>query len=316
MRDDVEKEPLHIKYRPKTFEEIIGSEEIVNAIRGRLGVVHVYLFHGPRGCGKTTLARIIAGELGASPFDIYELDAATNRGINEVKLLKASVPLCSMSGGRKVYIIDEAHQLTGDAKDALLKTLEEPPPHVYFILCTTEPGKVTSTIKSRAKAGEYKVEPLSRRDAFALVERVMAEEEIELSPVVSRALVNVGEGIPRELLGLLEKIQDCSEQDALKLLEHGRIITTSVKAVIDAFLAAKPWSEVRGLLNALSEGPEEMRRMLLGYMAKRVMESDNPSRAYIVLEEFSQPFFSSESENRALLALSAYRAVMRINGGG
>lgn len=307
-------QPLHLKYRPQTFEEFQGGEEIVNSVRSKLGTVHVYLFHGSRGCGKTTLARLIARELGADAFDIYELDAATNRGINEVKTLKASVSLCAMGGGCKVYIIDECHQLTGDAKDALLKTLEEPPSHVYFILCTTELGKVTPTIRSRAKAGEYQVEPLSRRDATALLERVMGAEGLEVSPTVFRALLNVGEGIPRELLGLLEKVQGCSEADALKLLEHGRVVTTPVKAVIDALLSGKSWSEVRGLLNAVTEGPEDIRRVLLGYMAKVVMGNDNPTRAYIVLEEFSQPFFSSESENRAMLALSAYRTVARIKG--
>jgi DNA polymerase-3 subunit gamma/tau len=166
---------LYRKYRPKMFREVVGQESAVGVLRasydaGRLG--HAYLFSGPRGCGKTTAARLLAkivncpnasgGEpccecesckavTGGSHMDVMEIDGASNRGIDQIRELKSHVGLAPFMGGSKVYILDEVHMLTAEAFNALLKTLEEPPSSVMFIFATTEPHKVPATIRSRCQ---------------------------------------------------------------------------------------------------------------------------------------------------------------------
>ncbi len=140
---------LYRKYRPKTFDEVLGQDHIVDVLKGavkagRIG--HAYLFSGPRGTGKTSVARILAREIGCHEHDLMEIDAASNRGIDDIRSLRESVYTVPLRGACKVYIIDEAHMITKDAANAFLKTLEEPPKHVVFILATTEPQKLLETI--------------------------------------------------------------------------------------------------------------------------------------------------------------------------
>ncbi|NVN97008.1 AAA family ATPase, partial [Candidatus Nomurabacteria bacterium] len=150
---------LYRKYRPENWGEVIGQDHIVKAIDGALKagkVSHAYLLCGPRGTGKTTIARIIASELGSSVNDIYELDAASNRGIDDVRSIRDSVQTMPFDSKYKIYILDEVHMFTKDAWNALLKTIEEPPKHVIFILATTELEKVPETIVSRCQSFIFK----------------------------------------------------------------------------------------------------------------------------------------------------------------
>ena len=143
---------LYRKYRPQSFDQVLGQDHIVKVLQTSLQkneISHAYLFAGSRGTGKTSIARIFAKELGTSPNDLYEIDAASYRGINEMKELLAGISTLPFDSEYKIYILDEAHQLTRDAFNVLLKTLEEPPKHVIFILATTELHKVIPTIVSR-----------------------------------------------------------------------------------------------------------------------------------------------------------------------
>lgn len=136
---------LYRKYRPKSFDEVLGQSHIVDILKSavRAGrVSHAYLFAGPRGTGKTSVARILAGEIGCVDIDLIEIDAASSRGIDEIRALREAVHFAPLRGPVKVYIIDEVHMLTKEAVNALLKTLEEPPKHVIFVLATTELEKV------------------------------------------------------------------------------------------------------------------------------------------------------------------------------
>ncbi|MDO8619932.1 MAG: AAA family ATPase, partial [bacterium] len=136
---------LYRKYRPQSFKEVLGQEHVVEALEGaiKLGrVAHAYLFCGSRGTGKTSVARILANALGTSESDLYEIDAASNRGIDDIRLLREGVSSVPFESKYKIYIVDEVHMLTKEAFNALLKTLEEPPAHVIFILATTELEKV------------------------------------------------------------------------------------------------------------------------------------------------------------------------------
>ncbi|HJH07512.1 MAG TPA: DNA polymerase III subunit gamma/tau, partial [Fusobacterium ulcerans] len=172
---------LYRKYRPKNFEEIAGQKEIVKTLKASLRngkTSHAYLFTGPRGVGKTTIARLIAKGVNClengitdepcnkcenclsindgSFMDMIEIDAASNRGIDEIRQLKEKINYQPSKGRKKIYIIDEVHMLTKEAFNALLKTLEEPPEHVIFILATTEADKILPTIISRCQRYDFK----------------------------------------------------------------------------------------------------------------------------------------------------------------
>ena len=146
------------KYRPKKFDEVIGQDHIVNILKNAVTqkrIAHAYLFSGPRGTGKTTLARILAKEAGCFEEDIVEIDAASQRGIDEARALREAVYILPLRSPFKVYIIDEVHMLTKEAFNALLKTLEEPPRHTIFILATTELIKVPDTVVSRTQHFQF-----------------------------------------------------------------------------------------------------------------------------------------------------------------
>src|SRR3990167_369553 len=150
---------LYRKYRPASFDDIRGDQEVVAVLRAAVAqgkVAHAYLFAGGRGTGKTSMARILARALGTSEQDIYEMDAASNRGIDEIRELREGVATLPFESKYKFYIIDEAHALTRDAWGALLKTLEEPPAHAIFVLATTELDRVPETILSRCQTFNFK----------------------------------------------------------------------------------------------------------------------------------------------------------------
>ena len=150
---------LYRTYRPKTFKEVVGQEQITNALAEQIKekkVAHAYLFAGSRGLGKTSIARIFARELGTSERDIYEIDAASNNSVDDIRSLTENVYTLPFESPYKVYILDEAHMLSKGAWNAFLKTLEEPPAYVIFILATTELSKVPETVQSRCQVYELR----------------------------------------------------------------------------------------------------------------------------------------------------------------
>ena len=218
---------LYRRYRPTRFSEVRGQEHLVSALRNavtedRLG--HAYLFSGPRGTGKTSTARILAKVLncenpaGGEPccvcdsclsidagtsFDVHELDAASNNGVDAIRDLISSASLAT-PGHYKVYILDEVHMLSTAASNALLKTLEEPPSHVIFVLATTDPQKVLPTIRSRTQ--HFEVHLLSAADLEGLVDHVVADAGLELSPEGRAYVLRVGAGSARDTLSALDRV--------------------------------------------------------------------------------------------------------------
>ncbi len=198
---------LYRKYRPETFDDVVGQEHIVTLLKNSIKnkkISHAYLFCGGRGTGKTTVARIVAKEIGCNPEDIIEIDAASNRGIDEVRELREAVRTSPFSSPYKVYIVDEAHMLTKEAANALLKTLEEPPSHVIFILATTDPDKLPQTIVSRCQKIEFK-----QPDHKLLSDRILhvaKEEGNTLENESAELIARHGKGSYRDALGILEQV--------------------------------------------------------------------------------------------------------------
>lgn len=208
---------LYRKYRPKKFEEVLGQDHIVNVLEDSVKkekVSHAYLFVGSRGTGKTSLARIFADALEVSHSDIYEIDAASNRGIDDIRELRDGVRVLPFDSKYKVYIIDEVHMLSKDAWGALLKTLEEPPKHVIFILATTEFHKVPDTIISRCQVFNFKrpTELILKNMITSVVEK----EGFELEGGVAELLAILGDGSFRDTLGVLQKVLNFNKGKKVK----------------------------------------------------------------------------------------------------
>ncbi len=214
---------LYRKYRPETFSDVVGQDQAVNLLVSSIKqkkISHAYLFCGGRGTGKTTVARIVARDIGCNPEDIIEIDAASNRGIDEIRALRDAVRTSPFSSPYKVYIVDEAHMLTKEAANALLKTLEEPPSHVVFILATTDPEKLPQTIVSRCQKVVF-----NQPDLKVLADRLISvaeKEDRRLSVETAELIARHGKGSYRDALGILEQVLSISG----KIIKHDDVVTT------------------------------------------------------------------------------------------
>lgn len=207
MKKDKPTGVLYRKYRPQKFAEVVGEDHVVKVLEGaiKLGnISHAYLFSGSRGTGKTSVARILAHEVGTSKNDLYEMDAASTNGVDDIRELNESVHTLPFESKYKVYIIDEAHMLSKSAWNAFLKTLEEPPAHVIFILATTELEKVPETVVSRCQTFVFKQPNQSILKDFA--QTIAKKEGVILAPDTAELVALLGDGSFRDAHGILEKV--------------------------------------------------------------------------------------------------------------
>ncbi|MEK9158179.1 MAG: DNA polymerase III subunit gamma/tau [Patescibacteria group bacterium] len=286
---------LYRKYRPQIFSQLVGQEHVVKTLEGALSsgrVGHAYLFTGPRGTGKTTMARIFAKALNCVKFsekgavvpcnvcdaclavnnnqslDLIEIDAASNRGIDEIRALKESAQVSAPSGGYKVFLIDEVHMLTKDSFNALLKILEEPPAHVVFILATTEPHKILATVLSRVQRFDFK--RLTPSEIVDKLKTVAKAEKIQIDDEALFAIAKSSDGALRDAEVALTKIRS--------MLPAGPI-------------GEKEASQVLGLIPS-SYHPKFLNSLVSGDQASAVALIHDIHDAGMDLEHFVKEFIS------------------------
>jgi len=241
---------LYRKYRPASFDDIRGDQEVVAVLRAAVKqgkVAHAYLFAGGRGTGKTSMARILARALGVSEQDMYEMDAASNRGIDEIRDLREGVATLPFESKYKFYIIDEAHALTRDAWGALLKTLEEPPAHAIFVLATTELDRVPETILSRCQTFNFK-KP-SHETLKQLVLDVAKKEGASLEPAAAELIALMGESAYRDTLGILQKVLTVSSDKKLTEAEVAKVVGAPAGGLVNNFLTALAAKNIEAALD-------------------------------------------------------------------
>lgn len=285
---------LHLKYRPRSLKRVRGNSELVSSLNAILesgNAPHSFLLAGPTGCGKTTIARIIANKLNCTGFDLHEVNTADMRGIDTVRDIIQKSQYYPTECDVTVWIIDECHKLTNDAQNALLKILEEPPDHVYFVLCTTEPQKLLPTIKGRCS--QFQVKALTDSEMSSLLKYVVQKEGDDVTEEVYEIIIRDSGGLPRNALQILEQVLHAPEEDRTKVAEHAQFEYSQAIELCRVLMKKAPWKSVRNILKGLKEQEAEtIRRIVLGYCQSVLLNGDD-LQAGAVMEEFINPFYDS-----------------------
>lgn len=243
---------LYRAYRPSSFDEVRGQAQVTDTLKAAIKnkkIGHAYLFHGGRGTGKTSVARIFAKELGVTDKDLYEIDAASNTSVDDIRELREGVNVVPFDSPYKLYIIDEAHMLSKAAFNAFLKTLEEPPAHVIFVLATTEREKIPDTIQSRCEVYTFK-QP-SREMLAEIVGDVAKSEGYSMERGASELIAMLAEGSFRDALSILQKILTISSDKKVEVAEVLKVVGAPKNEVVRQILGSIAHADAAAALAAL-----------------------------------------------------------------
>lgn len=300
------------KYRPKGWDGVLGNETTVRSLRkvlSRPGKPHSYLLTGPKGCGKTTIARIMAAELGASGMDVKELNSANYRGVDSARELLAELHMRPWQSKATVWILDECHQITGDAQNTLLKALEAPPSHAFFVLCTTDPEKMKETLISRC--ARYQVFPCAPDTLMNGLRLIVKKEGCPAHCPSERVLDKISracEGIPRTAVMLLDQVLDIEdEEEALAVISSPYISNPQAVDLCRAIVQNRPWEYVSGIISSLTDDPESVRHAVLGY-ANTVMLARPSETLASIIRQFSPTFMHCGKAGLTLACWLALKA--------
>lgn len=311
---------LYRKYRSKSLNEVVGQKHVTDVLTRSLAkgrIAHAYLLTGPRGIGKTSIARILAHEINKLPYsdeashlDIIEIDAASNNGVEDVRDLREKVQIAPVSASKKVYIIDEVHMLSKAAFNALLKTLEEPPEHVVFILATTDADKLPATIISRTQ--QFGLRAITPVDAVSHLKHIAEEEKITISDEALELIALRGDGSFRDSISLLDQLTSLTDDKAgitEELVEQslGLAPATLIDKLLDAY-EAKDLKEIVQLLDdSTQQGiqPTVLASQLIHTVRRHIAERPQLLDLLDHLLEISR---SSQPHVKLLTVLAAHAA--------
>lgn len=307
--------PYHVRYRPQTLRDVIGQSSAVTALQNLLQgqtVPHSYLFTGPSGVGKTTLARIIGKRkyLDVMSLNVLEIDAATNSGIDDMRQIKSHVDTPAFGGNpRRLLIIDECHSLSKNAWQSWLKIIEEPPEHLYIAFCTTEAVKVPKTIKTRCHS--FHLQYVRTKEICNLLDEILFAEQEKLPSDSIRIIANKADGSVRQALVYLSMCIGVKDKaEVLSILEEVDEADDLPIQICRALVNNKTFWQVMELINQLdNDNVEGIRILTTNYVAKVLlgMKKGNKKAGWMlqILEEMSEPF--NPSLKKAPLILAAGR---------
>ena len=303
---------LYHKYRPETFEDIIGNTTLISSLTGVLNKKdkdkpHAFFFHGETGCGKTTLGRIVANVLGCVGNDFREVNSAEMRGIDTVRDIIKKAQFAPLEGPCRIWLIDECHKMTNDAQNAFLKILEDTPPHIFFIFCTTEPTKVIKAIHGRCST--YQVALLNDKEMRKLIRNAVLGEGETLEGDVYQQIILDSMGHPRNALQILEQVLEVPEDERLEVAKVKAAEYNEIIELCRILLSGKAnWKDIAAILRGIKgQDPESIRRVVIGYAQAILLKGTVNDTCGLILECFKEPTYNSGFPQIVLSCYSVIR---------
>jgi len=307
---------LYNKHRPPKIKDFLGNEETVEYFKGIFSgeeeLPQAILLHGDTGCGKTTLARIVAKKFKIDALDIMEIDSANFRGIDTVRDIGKKIKFQPINSDARMWIIDEVQKMTSDAQNAFLKILEEPVKNRFFMLCTTDPQKLIAPLQGRCI--KLKVNPLSDSQMIELLSTIAKKEGFKVPTEVLEQICIDSFGRPRNGIQLLQTIKNLPKKRMLKAVTYSAAqLSESIELCRALMNPRGNWKKVANILKSLKEqnqDPESIRRHVISYCESTLLKGGNPkimNTAANILSEFSEPLYDAGFPG---LVLYSYSSIM------